>query len=210
MMRKCIKCQIEKELELFHKHPSCREGRRLSCIECASKLKKEKYQKDPSISKKRAKEWGLKNKEKRKEISLKYDKKTREDKRQREKIRQQVLKLENPEKVKETNRRGAHLRRVREYGVERTATKKDEKFILESTNGVCLYCNTKMPIPTIDHFIPISHGGPHSLGNILPCCKTCNCRKKTSNGRDWVLLNYGQESLNRVNEFLKTTLPSAS
>jgi len=209
-MRKCIKCEIEKELELFHKHPSCREGRRLSCIECANKLKKEKYQKDSSFSKNRAKIWASKNIERRKEIVLKYAIKTRDQKKEKEKNRYEKLKITDPERVRETNRRGAHLRRARINLVKSTATKKDERFILQSTGGVCLYCNAKMTIPTIDHFIPIVHGGPHSLGNILPCCKTCNCRKKAMNGADWVLLNYGEASLKNVITFLKYTLPNGS
>jgi 5-methylcytosine-specific restriction endonuclease McrA len=31
----------------------------------------------------------------------------------------------------------------------------------------------------IDHIIPLSRGGNHSIGNLAPCCINCNSKKRT-------------------------------
>ncbi len=41
----------------------------------------------------------------------------------------------------------------------------------------CIYCGSKKQIE-IDHVIPIARGGRHSIGNLVPACRTCN-RSKT-------------------------------
>jgi 5-methylcytosine-specific restriction endonuclease McrA len=46
--------------------------------------------------------------------------------------------------------------------------------------GVCYYCRQKVGSKnlTMDHVIPLSRGGKSLKGNIVPCCKECNNRKK--------------------------------
>ncbi len=46
--------------------------------------------------------------------------------------------------------------------------------------GVCYYCKCRFPakLLTMDHVIPISRGGRSIKSNIVPCCKTCNNKKK--------------------------------
>ncbi len=42
----------------------------------------------------------------------------------------------------------------------------------------CAFCGTKEKI-TMDHIIPISRSGNHSIGNLQPLCKSCNSSKKS-------------------------------
>jgi len=42
----------------------------------------------------------------------------------------------------------------------------------------CAFCNSREKI-TMDHIIPISRGGRHSIGNLQPLCKSCNSSKKS-------------------------------
>lgn len=39
----------------------------------------------------------------------------------------------------------------------------------------CIYCGR--PGTTIDHLIPRSRGGKNFVGNLAPCCRSCNSRK---------------------------------
>lgn len=45
--------------------------------------------------------------------------------------------------------------------------------------GICFWCECEF-IPkelTIDHFIPLSRGGGHTISNIVACCERCNREK---------------------------------
>jgi len=48
------------------------------------------------------------------------------------------------------------------------------------TVGICHYCHQKFASEdlTMDHIVPVSRGGKSNRGNVVPCCKTCNNRKK--------------------------------
>lgn len=48
----------------------------------------------------------------------------------------------------------------------------------------CCYCGSRQNIQ-VEHFIPRSKGGPHSIGNLLPACADCNKNKRASNPEDW-------------------------
>lgn len=42
----------------------------------------------------------------------------------------------------------------------------------------CYYCQQRKPL-TMDHVVPLSRGGQHSIGNLLPACSSCNSSKRT-------------------------------
>ena len=46
--------------------------------------------------------------------------------------------------------------------------------------GECYYCHKKFSADelTMDHIVPVARGGKSTRGNIVPCCKECNNRKK--------------------------------
>jgi 5-methylcytosine-specific restriction endonuclease McrA len=46
--------------------------------------------------------------------------------------------------------------------------------------GRCAYCQeTFAPEElTMDHIVPLARGGRSTRGNVVPCCKACNTRKK--------------------------------
>lgn len=41
----------------------------------------------------------------------------------------------------------------------------------------CVYCGKKCTRLTMDHIIPISQGGNHTMRNIVPACQSCNSKK---------------------------------
>ena len=45
-------------------------------------------------------------------------------------------------------------------------------------NSPCAFCGAREKI-TMDHIIPISRSGNHSIGNLQPLCRSCNSSKKS-------------------------------
>jgi 5-methylcytosine-specific restriction endonuclease McrA len=48
----------------------------------------------------------------------------------------------------------------------------------------CFYCEKPGP-SELDHVIPISRGGSHGIGNLLPACRFCNASKSDQTIMEW-------------------------
>jgi 5-methylcytosine-specific restriction endonuclease McrA len=48
----------------------------------------------------------------------------------------------------------------------------------------CAYCGAAGDLH-IEHVVPISKGGPHAIGNIIPACKDCNFSKRDHDAETW-------------------------
>jgi len=57
--------------------------------------------------------------------------------------------------------------------------------LLALLNGPCSYCG--LGAESIDHVIPLSRGGQHSIGNIVGACIPCNQRKGTKTVMEWIM-----------------------
>lgn len=57
----------------------------------------------------------------------------------------------------------------------------------ECGRGVCYYCGRRVPPKelTMDHIVPIIRGGFTKKGNVVPCCKDCNNKKKYMLPVEW-------------------------
>ena len=55
--------------------------------------------------------------------------------------------------------------------------------------GICHYCHGQFAPEelTMDHVVPLSRGGKSTKGNVVPCCKDCNNRKKYLTPVDMIL-----------------------
>lgn len=51
-------------------------------------------------------------------------------------------------------------------------------------DGRCFYCKADGRM-SMDHVIPISRGGRHSIGNLVPACVTCNSSKRNRTITEW-------------------------
>jgi 5-methylcytosine-specific restriction endonuclease McrA len=56
-------------------------------------------------------------------------------------------------------------------------TAKDWRRLKDRHGGRCAYCDVKAPL-TMEHVVPISRGGTHGVGNLLPACANCNSSKR--------------------------------
>ena len=76
-------------------------------------------------------------------------------------------------------------------GARRTKTRKkisplEIGRLLNRQLGKCAYCPKDIRSRYhIDHIVPLSRGGVHSIGNIALACPSCNCSKKNQFLVEW-------------------------
>lgn len=66
-------------------------------------------------------------------------------------------------------------------------TEADWRGLLRQYDGKCAYCGVSDAPLQRDHKIPVSRGGSHGVGNIVPACAPCNYGKRTSLAIEWKL-----------------------
>ncbi len=59
----------------------------------------------------------------------------------------------------------------------------------EINKGQCHYCGKSVEPKdlTMDHVVPLSRGGKSTKGNVVPCCKECNNKKKYMTPVDMII-----------------------
>ena len=57
----------------------------------------------------------------------------------------------------------------------------------KTASGTCWYCGCQVGFKnlTMDHVIPLARGGRSTRDNLVPSCKECNTRKKSSLPIEW-------------------------
>lgn len=78
----------------------------------------------------------------------------------------------NPQPYKDRAKERIHLLRGNGPGI----SQRDWDRLVKRYNSRCAYCGEKCE-PTVDHVIPVSRGGAHSIGNVVPACLFCNLSK---------------------------------
>lgn len=63
-------------------------------------------------------------------------------------------------------------------------TEKDWASVLRQYRGCCAYCGVD-GVMTMDHVIPLSRGGRHTVGNVVPACGPCNGSKFNKFLAEW-------------------------
>lgn len=167
-MKVCKKCGVNKTFEEFYKHKLTSDGRRGECKACV-KLHNTNYHVANKIeNNRRNKAYYYKNKE----DALARVKKYRQEK----------------------------PASSRNYGMKRRALMRNSGMFLVSTKEIeklytqpCIYCGSKENI-TIDHVIPLTRGGMHSIGNLAPACSHCNSSKNNRTVTEWRMskIRYGE------------------
>lgn len=97
--------------------------------------------------------------------------------------------MSNPERMRQIKRAwrqanrdkdidSQHRRRARIKGAP-AIEKIDRRAIIARDNSTCYICN-RVLLPkevTLDHYLPLAAGGPHTAANLRVACKPCNSRK---------------------------------
>jgi HNH endonuclease len=71
----------------------------------------------------------------------------------------------------------SHRRRSRAANVVSDLSAEQIAEIHVAFDHRCAYCGKKAKVLTLDHITPLIDGGPFTLHNIVPACKTCNSKK---------------------------------
>lgn len=100
-----------------------------------------------------------------------------------------LLRLERePEVVKAKARFNKHKRKARErhaHSAQSLSRGQVRQYIENNfPMNECVYCKRKGKMQ-LDHFYPLALGGPHVLGNLVPCCQKCNNNKKAKDPKAW-------------------------
>jgi 5-methylcytosine-specific restriction endonuclease McrA len=75
-------------------------------------------------------------------------------------------------------------RRATIAGAGGTIAERDWLKLISRYDGLCAYCQAD-PATAMDHVIPVSRGGRHTIGNVLPACQFCNSSKGTKLLIEW-------------------------
>lgn len=92
----------------------------------------------------------------------------------------------NPERRSAIAQNYKHRRRAQEQGGitsgELMAWKKAQP-------KVCYWCGKKCA-PTVDHYMPLSKGGPHEVENLVIACRPCNTKKNSKDPEQFRALSW--------------------
>lgn len=229
-MKKCSKCGIEKSFNCFHRDKNSKDGYRLWCKECRKKETKGYREKHREKVLDKKKDWYESTK-----LNYEYrNKKAQEqghkicsecnvdktilDFRQRanggyyskckscENKKNKIYAQKNPETIRQLKVISEHRRRGKiSIAGKKTISRKDWAECKDYFDNKCAYCGREMQNLTQDHFIPVSRGGDYSKENIVPSCKSCNCKKHMKNFYEWYKTYeyYSTERENKILEYLK-------
>ena len=153
-MKPCNRCKLTKQLKDFSKNKRQLDGLCRECKDCAKLRAKARYKKVG-------------------------DKLRRQMAQQRRNAYEYRLEIERASRArrKEAQRPLKNARQsIRNRVVQGKKFLLDAKQIARIYSKPCYRCGTKENI-SLDHVIPISRGGNHSIGNLMPLCRPCNSSK---------------------------------
>jgi 5-methylcytosine-specific restriction endonuclease McrA len=187
-MKKCSKCGYEKILDDFGNNKSKKDGKATECKECKSK-QDAKYRKENEVYYKNyLKEYNQLNKQQLYEQKKKYIAANKiahlerqhswyEKNKDNVKLRTSQYKKDHPEQYQMYNNRRAARKKT---AIVEKFTHQD---VINKYGDKCVYCGGNFD--EIDHYIPLSKGGSHTLDNVRPSCEHCNLTKSNKLPEDF-------------------------
>ena len=170
-VKTCTKCGVDKPLAEYYRRSNRASGYASQCIECDKVYKRKNAE--------RILERNRKYRAENRELYRAADKKRRSNPRRldqkRDANRRYFKKHYAIDPVRFLSKCHIRNRRIRETG---TVTQAEWDALCERAGYRCLSCGKKRPL-TMDHIVPVSVGGSHTIDNLQPLCKQCNCSKGT-------------------------------
>lgn len=202
-MQTCRECGEEKPQEDFSRNSNYKNGYQPTCKSCRARKEKARREKDGERINLLRRLWRSLHKDRLadqgRRYRQKYPERLREKNRRyqssnREKVRKWVREWghRNSEKIKEIGRQWAKLhpdriasknrnRRAQEKGSASKISPQEWEDLKREYDYTCLRCEKREPEIklTLDHVIPLSLGGEHTIKNAQPLCLSCNDIKST-------------------------------
>lgn len=214
-MKHCSKCKQIKPLDQYRADKKAKDGYQSACKQCQkqhyidnkqayqnrskqwrldnpSKYKaanKAYYDANAEIIRQRSREWHHQNKD--------YAHKKRRERyyadpeRWRQKTRDWIDANREHKRARDSQYAKAHPEVYKASAARRKARKLQNGIYFISQKEMrklyaspCLYCGSTQRIEA-DHVIPIVRGGTHSIGNLVPACKSCNASKRQQTITEW-------------------------
>lgn len=107
----------------------------------------------------------------------------------------EAVRLFREQRKRDKWQRARHRRRLRKHGAPHQSLNLRDFRRLHDTAERCAYCRCKLTRKqlgksrtsdsAIEHIIPLSRGGPHSIDNIVVVCHSCNSRKRAALAPEW-------------------------
>ena len=179
----CNKCGEEKPLTDYY-FRSDNKAYRKDCKDCFKQAKAERESK-PGVKALRA----LKERERRAKDDGTINAKIREYRRtEHAKNIAKEWSKNNPDKIRNYNRT-QRARRKFALSYAESATTQEVKAWIDAQSPVCSYCAIELSSDQIqlDHVIPLSKGGSHTIDNFAISCKSCNCSKGNKTLEEFII-----------------------
>lgn len=169
--KRCTKCGETKSFSDFTKDKSKKSGYCSWCKECHSELSAKWNRLHPEKVKESLRKWLSENIEKRRQYSR--EKQKQYGYKPNPEIHRK-WKRNHPEKISQYNRN----RRASRKGSEGNISADEWNNVVSRYGNKCLCCGATNIKLTLDHVIPLSTGGTHTIDNVQPLCTSCNSRKR--------------------------------
>lgn len=75
--------------------------------------------------------------------------------------------------------------RTRRYGLPPAIEDFTKDDVIAKYGDHCAYCETG-EFEELEHYIPVKAGGPHTLENVRPSCRSCNRAKSDADPEEWL------------------------
>lgn len=157
-MKTCNLCREDLPKENYSRCSARKDGLQNYCKKCAAIKRKKHYENNKEIEREQNRKWHQENQPWKKPEKIEYMSKWLSENRDRKNLT-------------EAMRRNAIRANGGSVNIE------DWIELCNLYGNVCLKCGKNEV--TMDHIVPVSKGGRHSIENLQPLCGSCNSSKGT-------------------------------